>query len=83
MYYVYLIQNENGEIYIGFTEDLKQRLSQHNNSDNYSTRGRNWELAYYEAYCSKEDALERERKLKHHGQSKRWLKKRIQRSLNP
>jgi len=37
---------------------------------------------YYEAYTSKLDARERERKLKHYGQSRNHLKNRIKRSLD-
>ncbi|GEA14625.1 hypothetical protein E308F_08700 [Moorella sp. E308F] len=81
MYYVYVLKNEEGELYIGQTSDLKARLKAHNEAKNRSTRGHRWEVVYYEAYKAKEDALDRERQLKKHGQAKRWLKQRIARSL--
>lgn len=40
-------------------------------------RGAPWKLIYYEAYPTKEDALNREYKLKRYGQALRQLKARI------
>ena len=81
MYYVYVLKSRAGAIYYGFTLDLKKRLAQHRRGENVSTKGREWALVYYEAFRSEEDARERERKLKRHGQAKRWLWERIERSL--
>ena len=81
MYYVYVIINEEGEIYIGYTNDLVTRLKTHNTNGNTSTKGHKWEYAYYEAFADKEDAVMRERRLKSHGQSKRQLIARISRSI--
>ncbi len=75
MYYIYLIRNkETKKTYIGYTEDLKRRFEER--------RDKNPELVYYEAYERKEDAWLRERKLKQRGQSVRWLKSRLQKSLS-
>jgi putative endonuclease len=74
MFYVYVIRNRRtGELYIGYTEDLERRLREH--------KPKNPELIYYEAYKSRIDAQNRERKLKQRGQSMRWLKSRIRHSL--
>ena len=81
MYYVYVIKNEENEIYVGRTNDLRARFKAHNEGRNTSTKGHRWELVYYEAYKAEEDARERETQLKTHGQAKRWLKERIKRSL--
>ena len=40
----------------------------------------NWKLIYYEAYKSKDDAIDRERKLKQNGRSKRYIFERTKRS---
>ena len=84
MWIVYLIKhNQIGEIYIGFTNNLKARLLSHNSGGNKSTKrlkGK-WILIYAEAYRSEQDARERERKLKQYGQSKQRLLKRVSRSL--
>ena len=81
MYYVYYLVNENGDSYIGYTNDLKRRLDEHNSGQNKSTKGHRWCLVYYEAYRSKSDAQARERALKMRGQAKRHLKERIGESI--
>ena len=74
MYYVYFIRNKKeNKSYIGYTKDLKRRLSEH--------QDKKPDLIYYEAYKSKKDAYNREQKLKQRGQSIRWLKERIKNSL--
>ena len=78
MYYVYLIQNPEKTLsYVGYTSDLKRRIKEHISSEHQG-----WELVYYEAYRSEEDARIRERKLKHHGKGLHMLKKLISNSLN-
>ncbi len=70
------------KLYIGSTNNLKRRLEEHNAGKNISTKNRApLELVYYEAYRSKVDSLERERKLKHFNNSYTELKKRISRSI--
>ena len=71
MNYVYVIVNEVNKIYIGYTKDLRNRMKEHNDGKNRSTKNHRWRLAYYEAFSSRLDALERERKLKRSSQAKR------------
>ena len=76
MYYVYLLKNfKRGNIYIGWTPDLKRRYGEHKNKDN------NWQLIYYEAYISKEDAQTRKNLLKQDGSSLGHLKRRVKNCL--
>ena len=82
MFYVYVLTMNNGEIYIGFSTNLKNRIKQHYENKVISTKNREPKLVYYEAYISKKDAMEREQKLKQRGNAKRWLKERISNSLN-
>ena len=82
MFYVYVLTMNNGEIYIGFSTNLKNRIKQHYENKVISTKNREPKLVYYEAYISKKDAMEREQKLKQRGNAKRWLKERITNSLN-
>lgn len=71
MVYVYIINwKRNNNFYIGYTDDLKRRIKQHQ-------REGKLELIYYESYQSEELARERERKLKYYGSAWRALKKRI------
>ncbi len=84
MHYVYVLQSNRykSNLYIGNTNDLKRRLEEHNNGENYSTdRYKPFRIVYYEAYLDKNDALERENKLKHHGSVIGHLKRRVKRSL--
>jgi predicted GIY-YIG superfamily endonuclease len=58
-------------------------LRQHYSGKSYTTRRYlPVELVYYEAYLSLLDAQQREKRLKHHGNALKQLKKRISRSLN-
>lgn len=86
MFYVYLLkQSKSGELYIGYTSNLKRRLLEHNKNYNKSTTRNegSWILVYYEAYKSQTDAESREKKLKAHGSGKHELYKRLQNSLCP
>jgi putative endonuclease len=83
MHYVYFIKSKGCNFqYIGSTDDLKNRLSEHNRGDGLSTKPyAPFELVYYEAYSDKNDALDREKALKHHGSVIGHLKKRLKNSL--
>jgi len=78
MFYVYILQSKkNGELYIGYTSDLKRRLKEHNQGLNFSTkRYMPWELIYYEACKEESDAKRREKYLKT-TQGGRLIKRRI------
>ena len=62
MYYVYvLLSLKDNHFYIGFSENVMKRLAGHNSGHNTSTKPRRpFELIYYEAHSSKEDAFRRE-----------------------
>lgn len=83
MYYLYLLQSEKTKkYYVGFTSNLKERLNQHNAGKVQSTKPNiPYKLIYFEGFRSKEDALKREKKLKHHGQGIRRLKERMINSM--
>lgn len=83
MYYVYLIQSEKiKRFYVGFTFDLKQRIKKHNTGKVRSAKAYiPYKLIYFEGFRSKKNALIREKKLKHHGQGIRRLKKRLANSM--
>ena len=51
--------------YVGYTSNLKQRLTLHNKSKGAKfTRGRKWYLAYSMKYANKSKAMKEEYKLK-------------------
>ena len=66
MYYVYVLKSEkDGNFYIGYTSDLRDRVDMHSKGRVQSTKLRRpLRLVYYEACLQQEDALHRERYLK-------------------
>ena len=63
-YFVYLLGNYKGKkliTYVGYTNNLKKRLSLHNSGKGAKfTKGRTWKLIYYEKYRSRKEAINRE-----------------------
>jgi len=84
MYYVYIIKSKkNGRLYTGYSTDLKQRIAEHNQGkSSYTSKLVPWNLVYYEAYLSKDDAQKRERSLKLRSNASLQLRKRIKQSIN-
>ncbi|MEW6088961.1 MAG: GIY-YIG nuclease family protein [bacterium] len=82
-HYVYILNSTKKDfLYIGATSDLKNRLNEHREGKCYSTKKYlPVKLVYYEAFLSKSDAFDREKKLKYHGKSLKLLKNRICNSL--
>ena len=78
MFYVYvLIEPGSGQLYYGYSGDLKSRIKKHKTSEHPG-----WELLYYEAYQSEADARKRERKLKQYGAARGHLKARLVSSIS-
>lgn len=81
MYYVYVLQCSNKDLYIGYSDDLKKRFQEHIKGQTKSTKGNlPVKLVYYEAYRNKKDATKREYHLKT-GQQRELLKERLKNSL--
>ena len=83
-FYVYILRSiKSSRLYIGFTDDLRERLEKHNNFKVKSTKAfAPYELIYFEGYRSIKLAAEREQKLKQFGQAYRRLKERLGLNLN-
>ena len=84
MFIVYLIQHSiTKQIYIGKTNNLQRRLSEHNHNRQTATKRKSgeWNLIYAEAYRNKTDADTRELRLKNHGRAKQELFKRCEKSF--
>ena len=66
MFYVYILQSiKDDKLYIGCTNNLKQRFALHNKGGVESTRDRiPFRLIHYEAFLDKHDAFVREQWLK-------------------
>lgn len=83
MFYLYILKSCTDEkLYVGSTNDLKRRLSEHNTGKVPSTKSRApFEFKYYEAFSSENDARKREASLKKGGNALAQLKRRIPESL--
>ena len=82
MYYVYVLKSrKDGRFYVGYTADLRKRITEHNDGKVRSTCYRiPFDLLYYEASGNKTDALHREKYLKT-TYGKRYLKNRLKHAL--
>jgi putative endonuclease len=65
MYFVYVLQSEKDKnLYIGFTDNLKRRLEEHNQGKNLSTKSRiPLKLIFYEALPTLEEAVNKSKTL--------------------
>ena len=77
-YFVYIIESsKNGDLYTDYTNNLIQRLKEHNQGLNFSTKSNKpWKIIYYEVCLEEKDAKRREQYLKT-SQSQRLLKRRL------
>ena len=77
MFYNYVLESGDGNLYFGYTTDLRKRLKEHNQGLNSSTkRYKGWKVIYYEASLNEVDAKRREKYLKT-TQGGRLLKRRL------
>ena len=75
-YHVYMLISLSRKpvTYVGYTNNLKRRITLHNMSKGAKfTRGRKWKLIYKEKYGSKKEAISREYYIKNN----RSLRKKI------
>ena len=81
-YYVYILQSEKDHnFYVGYTNDIKQRLEEHNVGKVSSTKSRNpLKLIYWEGCLNQQDATRREKYLKT-AWGKRYIKTRLKEHL--
>ena len=69
--------------YIGWTNNLKKRLKEHNEGKGAKfTRGRKWKLIYYEVVKNKSTALKREYELKKNRKLRNLIKKKFLKKIN-
>ncbi|CAH0999277.1 hypothetical protein LEM8419_00574 [Neolewinella maritima] len=60
--YIYILKSEAGKFYIGYTQNLAERIRTHQANEGSWTRGKGpWTLRYYESFDS--DTLARSREL--------------------
>jgi predicted GIY-YIG superfamily endonuclease len=78
MFYTYIIWSSKSEIfYVGYTEDLKKRLAEHDQGLSKATAPhRTWKLVHYSAFDNQKRAKDFELYLKS-GSGKAFLYKRL------
>ena len=82
-YFVYIIGNEGGMLYVGVTNNLERRVREHKtkrNAKSYSARYSIHRLLYYESFRYVLDAIAREKQIK---KFRREKKIRLIESFNP
>lgn len=75
VYWVYVLKSrDDDELYYGYTDNLERRLKEHDIE-------KKWKFIGCEGFAAELDARDRERKLKHYGQARIYLRNRLKRSL--
>ena len=83
MFWAYVIQNPAGRFYIGSTDDLSNRLKNHNRTDKisgkFTRKNAPWILVWSEEYPNRVSAMRREREIKS-WKSARLIRERLVKS---
>ena len=76
-FWAYVLENPSGKFYIGSTEALSTRLSQHNDPEakpsKYAPKNSPWVLVWKEDFPTRGEAVRRERQIKRM-KSARWIR---------
>ena len=75
LYFCYILTNKNRTVvYIGYTEDLIQRVEQHQNGTgtNFTKKYNVTHLIYFEEFTDKKEAKKREKQLKNWHKEWKW-----------
>jgi len=83
MFFLYILKSlKDNNLYIGYTNNLRKRIEEHNSGKSQATNPRKpFKLIYYEAYFSEKDAKHREHNLKLRARALAQLKKRLEDTL--
>ena len=81
-FYTYILKSlRDGNKYVGYTNNLRKRIIQHNKGMSFSTKSRRpLKLIYFEACLDEKDARRREKYLKTTG-GRRFIAKRLRKYL--
>jgi predicted GIY-YIG superfamily endonuclease len=77
MFWAYILENPAGRFYVGHTDDLIQRLQNHNRTDTingkFTRKNGPWRLVWSEKHPTRSTAVARERQIKSM-KSARWIR---------
>ena len=81
-YYVYIMSSSNGTLYIGVSNDLVRRISEHRQGliKGFTKKYQCYKLIYYENYSDIKQAISREKQLKNWNRNK---KQALIKQVNP
>jgi predicted GIY-YIG superfamily endonuclease len=67
-FWVYILENPAGKFYVGHTDDLKRRITEHNDSSadghQFAPKNGPWRLIWSESHTTRASAMNRERQIK-------------------
>lgn len=77
-WYTYVILCENGSLYKGFTNNLKERFKMHSNGlgAQHTKKYKPLGIVYFEKFDNQQDAIIREKYFKS-GSGREWLKNKL------
>jgi putative endonuclease len=88
-HWVYILTNPQGRFYVGQTESIAKRLTDHNRTDafegKYTRKNGPWNLIWAEEHPDRNSAVRRERMIKRMKSSK-WIREKLlpgQSAVNP
>ncbi len=72
-YYVYIVASQTRVLYVGFTDNIQRRVSQHKTGEieGFTQRYRVDALVYLESFSDVHSAISREKQIKHWARSKK------------
>lgn len=75
LFWVYVLQNARGGFYVGSTDDVQRRLTEHNeqHGNTYTHKHGPWVLVWSEPHPDRASAVGRERQIKSM-KSSRWIR---------
>ncbi len=83
MFWAYILQNPAGRFYIGHTDNLENRVKNHNRTDKmagkFTRKNGPWTLVWSEEHPDRSSATQRERQIKN-WKSARLIRERLLRS---
>ena len=80
MYWVYILENSRGVLYVGQTVDLERRLEDHNRTDSFdghfTRKNGPWKMVWSEQHSTRGSAMKRERAIKRM-KSAKWIRSNL------
>ena len=77
MFWVYVLELENGKKYIGQTNNLERRIMEHQSGKSpYTRKNKMKRLLYFEVCTSRSEAMKKEKFFKS-GNGREWLKTKL------